>query len=485
MRRTRFMSLFFLALSLAFFCVEDFRWALGYMKLELTINRIAQYGGPLPPEEVRTFAQQAQQKGDAEALAFAALYTPDREESFRLAEQAVAKDPKLSWVYYHVAKKNLHSWEAPEPAVAKRFQDWIQKLEAFDPDNAVPSILRAELIRAESEASTKWPYIIPTDQKSLEFPLQHPDWLAAMDRAFDRPRYDSYSVRRFELERRLWARQGWARPGVVVPSLWFYPIPDLLNLRSYTNFRVFYRGRQAEQAGRREEALGHYYAATNFANRMRLGGNSLIEELIGMALDRLASEPLQAALEKAGRKQEALSVSQRLADYDRVWGKPKVGRDPLRSSSNRLWSALQMAIFSLLVVLFAAVTLVSVLYVNAKRWIRPEKRGHLYALVTVLENYAPILLFASCLALYLIYAPYAQNFHFYMTATGPIRSLEPIGLNVYPLISELVWWPNELAPENPFGNYIYWALGFLGLAVLLGAWGARQARRASSKTPRN
>lgn len=480
MRRTRFMSLFFLALSLAFFCVEDFRWALSYLGLEFKVGRTMwQYGGPLSPDEVRAFAQQAQQKGDAEALAFAALYTADREESFRLAEQAVAKNPKLTWTYYHVGKKYIPLGGAPEPAVAKRVQDWIPKLEAFDPDNAVPSLLRAELIQGESKKTAQWPLIIPSDPKSLAFPLQHPDWLAAMDRAFDRSRYDNYNVQRFELERRIWARHGWARPGAVVPSLWFYPIPDLLNFRSYTNFRVFYRGRQAEQAGRREEAVGHYYAASAFANRMRLGANSLLEELVGMSLDRTASEPLQAALEKAGRKQEALVISQRLAEYERLWGKPNQPPDPLRASSNRAWSELQLAIFSFAVVLFGAVTLIAVLYVNAKRWIRSEKRGRLYDLVTVLENYAPILLFVSCLALYLIYAPYAQNFRYYLSATGPIRSLEPIGFNVYPLLGDLFSRPYELAPENPFRNYIYWALGFVGIAVLLGAWGERRARQAS------
>ena len=472
MRRTRFMSMVFLALSLAFFCVQEFRWALEFLVVEYRLQKLSSFGTPIAPEKLRALAQQAQQSGDAQALAFVALNLPsdDREESFRLAEQAVARDPKLTWIYYQLAKKHSGDWTNPD--VAKRMREWAAKLEAFDPDNAVPSLLRAELLREKS-----WPSIHPKDPKSLEFPLQHPDWVAAMDRAFDQPRYDTYEVRLFELERRVLTQQGWATPATVVTSLGFsYPFPDLQNLRSYTNFRVFYRSRQAEQAGRREEALGHYYAVSAFANRMRLGGASLLEELLGIALDRIASEPLQAALEKTGRKEEALTVALRLAQYERDYGKH---RDPMKQSSNRFWSGLLLGIFSLLVVFFAALTLVAVLYVNAKRWIRPDKRGRLYDLVTVLENYAPILLFASCLALYLLYAPYASNFHHYMNATGAIRTLEPIFLNVYPLLGQLVWWRDELMVQNPFGNYIYWALGFLGLAILLGTWDARRGRQAS------
>lgn len=483
MRRTRFVSLVFLALSLAFFCVQEFRWALEYLVVEYKLANLSSYAVFLAPEKVRALAERAQQSGDAQALAYAAMHSENREESFRLAEQAVAKDPQLTWIYYHVAYKSLFSGAAPDPEVAKRLLEWIPKLEAFDPDNSAPYILKAQLIRAQAENSAKWPYIVPSNPKSLEFPLTQPEWVAAMDRAFEKPRYDSYSVRRFELERRVLTQQGWAKPAVVVPSLWFYPIPNLFHLRSYTNFRVFYRGRRAEQAGRLEEALGHYYAASAFANRMRLGGSSVIEELISMAVDRIASEPLLAALEKAGRKQEALSVSQRLADYDRVWGKSK---DPMRRSSNQVWSALQLGILALLVCFFAALSLVSVLYVNAKRWIRPDKRGRLYQLITVLENYAPILLFISCVGLSLLYAPYAQNFRYYMNASGPIRYLVSLSLNVYPLFTEILWGSDiPLPPENPFGNYIYWALGFLGLAVLLGAWGARQARQAPGKTTRN
>lgn len=481
MRRTRFMSLVFLALSLAFFCVQEFRWALEYLVVEYKLGRLTSYAAFLPPEKVRALAERAQQGGDAQALAYAALHTENREESLRWADQAVAKDPQLTWIYYHVALNHMPFSAAPDPEVAKHIQEWIPKLQAFDPDNSVPYILQAQLIRGQAEKSAKWPYIVPSDPKSLEFPLTQPEWLAAMDHAFEKPRYDSYSVRRFELERRVLTQQGWATPRMVIPSLWFYPVPNLLHLRSYINFRVFYRGRRAEQAGRLEEALGHYYAVSAFGQRMRVGASGLLEELLGGIFDNVVSEPLQAALEKAGRKQEAAVVALRKADFERVWGKPREGKDPMRRSSNQVWSALQLGILGLLVWFFAALSLVSVLYVNAKRWIRPEKRGRLYQFITVLENYAPILLFVCCVGLSLLYAPYAQNFRYYMSVTGPIHYLEPISENVYPLFTEILWWGDMLPPENPFGNYIYWALGFLGLAVLLGAWGARQASRTNRR----
>src|SRR5271157_5718368 len=75
----------------------------------------------------------------------------DREASFRLAEQAVSRDPKLTWVLYHV----LNRFRAvKEPALAQRFQEWVRKLKEADPDNALPYLLQAEILR---EQDPKWP----------------------------------------------------------------------------------------------------------------------------------------------------------------------------------------------------------------------------------------------------------------------------------------------------------------------------------------
>ena len=133
------------------------------------------------------------------------------------------------------------------------------------------------------------------------------------------------------------------------------------------------------------------------------------------------------------------------------------------------WFGLLLSFLVFQVALFGTLTLLAIVYVNAKRWIRPEKRGVIYRWVTVAENYFPLLLFFSCVGVYLVYAPYAYNFRHYMAVTEEIHSLEPFTYNVFPS----PWTAPSflyLPIENAFRDYIFWAL--LGVAVVaaLAAW---------------
>ena len=124
-----------------------------------------------------------------------------------------------------------------------------------------------------------------------------------------------------------------------------------------------------------------------------------------------------------------------------------------------------MEIFAGLVAIFGTLTLICLLYVNTKSWARPESKGRIYQLLTVAENYMPVLLFLACVGLYLSYYPYGQNFHYYMTATGDIYDFEPLFYNVFPIYG-LMPGHNALPAGNPFQPYAWYALAGLILAVL-------------------
>ena len=84
---------------------------------------------------------------------------------------------------------------------------------------------------------------------------------------------------------------------------------------------------------------------------------------------------------------------------------------------------------------FFILTLFCVVYVNAKRWIRPEQKGRLYQAVTIAENYAPILLFVSCLALYVTFSPYGQNFAHYMSGEELVYGFRDLPIDSLPIWS--------------------------------------------------
>ena len=108
-----------------------------------------------------------------------------------------------------------------------------------------------------------------------------------------------------------------------------------------------------------------------------------------------------------------------------------------------------------LTAVFAVLTLLCILYVNLKRWLRPQKQGRIFHMVTMAENYMPLLLFLSSYTMFMFYIPYAANFRAYMSAEGDMRSIEPLLQNVYPLVGMD---PYEAAPVHPFGSYLYWVV---------------------------
>jgi hypothetical protein len=468
MRRTRFMSMMFLVLSLAFFCVKDFRWAFGDVPLA---SRFTYMSG----NQVRALARQAAAEGDSKALVFAALDAPGAncEDIIRTTDNTVAQDASLTWIYYQNAEVCRDEWT--KPAIGNRVKEWIAKLEAYDHDNAVPALLQAEFVRV---TSPNWPQVGKEGIASPDYLTSlaaQQEWRQAMARAYAAPRYDNYALRRFELERQVMWAHGWATPIRMVLALSGYMMPNLVNVRDYANLESKYLGPQAEAAKHPDEALALYRSTAGFGRLMQADGKSLIEQLIGVAVERIAAEPnLIAALKKSGHSDEAALEEYRLHEIVKNLEVLR-GLDLVAPRSNHFWAALLVRLFGVSVLFFGALTLLSVLYVNAKRWIRRDKRGRIFKLVTVAENYLPVLLFLGCMGLYLIYAPYAYNFRHYMTATGKIHSLEPIWSNIYPFFEDMR--NTDLPLLHPFGSYVYWALAGLVLVVVLAGWEEWRVRR--------
>lgn len=156
-------------------------------------------------------------------------------------------------------------------------------------------------------------------------------------------------------------------------------------------------------------------------------------------------------------------------DYARVQMRQQLatlmGRDPLAQTSNYNWAALMVNLFAGLIIIFGSFTLLTMGYINAKRWVRPEKKGRIFQLLTVAENHVPILFFLACLGLYISYYPFAQNLHYYLTATGNIRDLEPLWYNVYPTFGMR---PGHqvLNFEDPFRPYGFYAVAGLIIVAI-------------------
>ncbi len=491
MRRTRFMSVIFLVLSLAFLGAEEFRWGLQAFLLHLRgdedlldrpwlagISHFRDWLTGISAQRLRAWAQD----GNPEEIAFAALYPVgmDPEEVFRLAEQAVAKDPNLTWIYAPVL---FTAWvrriDFADRRVAERLERWVASLEASDPQNSVPWLLRAFLTRLGNKGWPKDPDI------DIRFLATQEAWLAAMARAFEQPRYDSYARRRFDLERKVLRQRGRATPLAMATAVSSH-VALWGDVQPYLRVHAKHLAQVAEQAGRLDEAIVVYRRTIAFSGRLSLGATSLIERMVAVFWEQWASQGLLGVLRKAGRTEEAALVELRLGELAR--SREGIQRaDPIAQRVNEYWSVALLKLFGALVLLFGALTLAAVAYVNAKRVIRRDRQGRLYRLVTTAENYLPVLLFLSCAGLYLVYEPYALNFRHYVTVSRPIVSLEEFTENVLPMPT----WVSKPSPEfmvtvgyllaplpvYPFLGYVRWALPALLIAVTVAGWAEWRVRR--------
>jgi hypothetical protein len=449
MRRTRFMSFLFFVWAIAFFFIPDFRQSFRAPFISAAPEPLLGLGGRLPDEMLEQTAKLAEQGRDARTLAFVALHYPIGAEGARLADEAVALDPQYTWIYY----SRIQFYREKANPVSDQ---WAAKLQAWDPDNAIPYLVAAEGIRYKKR--DQWP---PLQQ--LEALAKETEWRQAMQKAIAAPRYDSYVMRRFNLERSWLIEHRLARADILLWSVASYPIPNLLNIRNYEQLLVKKLGKDAEEAKQLPEALNDYWTVAHFGERMQLSGISLIEKLIAAAVQFDAYDRLVPLLRQMNRTDEAATV-----DYARAQMHQQVatlqGKDPLAQSSNYNWAALMVHLFAGLTVIFGLFTLLTVAYVNAKRFIRPEKKGRIFQFLTVAENYMPILFFLACLGLYISYYPFAQNFHHYLTASGDIHDLEPLWYNVYPAFG-LKPGHQVLDFEDPFLPYAFYALA--GLVVVI------------------
>ncbi len=135
------------AISAGLLFVPDLRQALSVTYSSWTAEFI-------PRDETimwKKVAREAEAKGDAPAMAFAAMQLPSPEgerfdQAVRLAEKAVAKDPSLTWTYYFLAQRRGDSrfHGSPHPELTQRLQEW-------DAKNAVPYLAEADALASCSQ----------------------------------------------------------------------------------------------------------------------------------------------------------------------------------------------------------------------------------------------------------------------------------------------------------------------------------------------
>lgn len=236
----------------------------------------------------------AEKDRDAETLAFVALSrtqssTRDGEQrAERLVEQTVALDPSFIWIYG--AKNHAANFYPAQ-------KEWVARLQASDPDNAVPILLEADAL---AEQSGNLQYNQKDDQRLAD----NPRWMALMQRAFAAAKYDSYLGKHIRLMQAVWNRNPNLPPDIILMGLWSHAIPNLYQIRLYGRIQLN-AAKKALAAGdtKRAEALAQGVAT--FGTRMISSSGTMIEELIGVSISHMADKEFAEIYTAEGKPEEA------------------------------------------------------------------------------------------------------------------------------------------------------------------------------------
>jgi hypothetical protein len=269
--------------ALLFFTAPPFRQALRISFLPWM--RIAQHYPKDRQPRLEALAHRAEQQRDAEGLAFCAIRLSSSHKSARLAEEAVRLNPNLLWVYAVVAVRHP---DLPE------ISQWLPRLRRWDPQNALFPLITAErndihhALREDGQT------------RGFENDLV---WQRAMTAAFQSPKFDDYSDRAQELDRRVVLRYRFYDPEEVL----FAAAQGVL---SYTDCQRFAdllirSGEDLEARGERKRALERYLTVAHFGQLIDSEGHTDLDHAVGWRLQATAYQQLQALSLKEGRQAEA------------------------------------------------------------------------------------------------------------------------------------------------------------------------------------
>lgn len=405
-----------IAVSLLFFAAPTFREAFQLSVIQWRgLMRAAAFragyvsldGGP----NYSKVAANAEINHDAEGLAFVALHRRSADEGAKWADEAVALNPQLTWIYAVMA-----NGVRPRSEI----NDWISKLKQFDPQNGVPYLIQAETVQESEARKGKFIY---------RAYLTDPDWLNAMASAFASPKVDTYGDRVKDLDRKVAQRYGMYDAHAAQNEYFLIAgaFPGMGNSNDYVRLLVN-SGNDLAAHGDLAGAEKQYRRAAHFGEMVGASRSASPTPYRYSALAAMLLQgpyrQLRALYEKKGDEVQARHFADLLADGERL------RRDDLaraqvyfesRPSENRNARILGLAGIVMFLCL-AILPLCAIVTIARSGSIKLSKlRSGLFT--RVLARCSVIGLLISTAALYLSYRPYAEMFRTYLRGGDPTSLL--------------------------------------------------------------
>jgi hypothetical protein len=370
---------------------------------------------PLSERALRNLADRGVAENDAQLVAFAAMHLDDMTAAAHYAEQAITMDPKLTWIGIRFASPVN---QRPDSTA------WIARLRAWDPGNAVPCLLEADLLYTRSPEDGS---LDPAAPARL---ARDTAWGEKMHTAFAAPRFDSYGQRLYDLNRSVVERVEGTRANALV---WYSArlFTNLSQVASYGGYVTRKLGPEAEAAGRNADAAALYWSVARFGERVANAGLWEWEAMAGENIEAPAYASLASLAARTGTKEEAAALAALSQRIERIRAQRR--EDWEKRSADR-WGFVQRP--ALLAWASAGIVLLSGLACLA--WIamlgfRSEERSMVgwRGTVALALSYAPPALLVTSLAMYFAMLPYLRSTQDFATAPQLFYALAPFWFNFW------------------------------------------------------
>lgn len=430
-----------LALALAFLAIRGFRQAVEMLPVptidwERPARRLV-----VSDTDLSRLERAGDKERYARALAFVALHSYDNQRATNAAEKAIALDPALTWIAAPVS-------HAMEPIPGRDPQPWIDRLRAWDSDNAYPYMLEASALIAANRQPTIWKIGSTAFGNTLG---ANSKWLSAMDKASRATRVDFYLDREFALDRQVLEDEGCDRPARLLRAAFEgRAFPDVVEIDAYLRV-LLDEARAAGQSGNKEEALEKYWRTVSFAEEIGAASSSPL----GYSKYRKdAFQSMLPLLAKAGRLNEATAVRAILSTDDKSTDTATQDyKERLRASSR----SAQMVFASAICFEFLGPATAAWLFLAAVLKWKPSFSRALNWVASGL-SFAPPAFAVASFALFLSYFPYARSI-------STITSQRDLATTYVPLMVRFSTFVTSPATEVWITRMFWPSIGCLAVAV--------------------
>jgi hypothetical protein len=403
-------------------------------------------------EETRfmQIARDAESRGDAKTMAFAAMRIWSRKDFVSFANKAVTLDPSLTWIF---AQGSFNITNVPES------RDWPAKLAAYDQGNSVAYLVQAQIRSSELSHNGM---ITASDLKS------DPQWLDAGRKALESPRYDSYHNRRLALDRDVIVALGIKDARVIGLTSLRTGFVSLWSAEVYSK-QLMAEAKLAIQRGDKETAKRDAWAVAHFGEIVRAHGETEMERRWATNFMRPSYAMLQPLLAAEGRHDESAMLTQSLeamrpgapAAAVNMW--PESAFTVVKTTSIAMHLAAAVAIF------FGAILLLSGFWLLAEKFILQLSTGLLHRIACRSARFAPTGMFVSLALLAFSYLPTAGAVDAYLTRPISNSTL----MNLTDTYYSVYWLPDTIRMSpgvryHPMFWMIFMAFGVLTIATIIG-----------------